>query len=50
MVMTKLKPYGIAIHGCIDGFSRKILWLVAGHTNNNPRHVARNFCRVHKNI
>ena len=38
-----LKPYGIAIHGCIDGFSRKILWLVAGHTNNNPRHVARNF-------
>lgn len=23
----KLKPYGIAIHGCIDAFSRRILWL-----------------------
>lgn len=39
----KLKPFGISIHGCIDGFSRKILWLKASHTNKNPRHVARNF-------
>ena len=23
----KLKPYGLPKHGCIDGFSRKILWL-----------------------
>lgn len=23
----KLKPYGIAVHGCIDGYSRKVLWL-----------------------
>ena len=23
----KLKPYGICINGCIDGFSRYILWL-----------------------
>ena len=23
----KLKPYGFAIHGAIDGFSRRILWL-----------------------
>ena len=23
----KLKPYGISIHGCIDGYSRKVLWL-----------------------
>ena len=23
----KLKPYGFPIHGCIDGFSRKLLWL-----------------------
>eukprot|EP00794_Sanderia_malayensis_P001193 gene1193-564_t len=22
----KLKPYGFPIHGCIDGFSRRILW------------------------
>ena len=25
----KLKPYGFPIHGCIDGFSRRILWLRA---------------------
>ena len=23
----KLKPYGFSIHGCIDGFSRKMHWL-----------------------
>ena len=23
----KLKPYGFLIHGCIDGYSRQILWL-----------------------
>ena len=23
----KLKPYGFPIHGCIDGFSPRILWL-----------------------
>ncbi len=23
----KLKPYGFPIHGCIDGFSRYIIWL-----------------------
>ena len=23
----KLKPYGFPIHGCIDGFSRRIMWL-----------------------
>ncbi|PJE77353.1 hypothetical protein CI610_03725 [invertebrate metagenome] len=37
----KLKPYSIAIHGSIDGFSRRIVWLKAGFTNNNPRYVAR---------
>ena len=23
----KLKPYGFPIHGAIDGFSRRVLWL-----------------------
>lgn len=32
----KLKPYGFCIHGCIDGFSRKLLWLKVGSSNNNP--------------
>ena len=32
----KLKPYGLPIHGCVDGFSRKILWLKISKTNNDP--------------
>ena len=33
----KLKPYGIAIHGGICGFSRKILWMKAAYSNNDPK-------------
>ena len=36
----KLKPFGFAIHGGIDGFSRKILWLKVGPTNNHPQVIA----------
>ncbi|XP_074656822.1 uncharacterized protein LOC141910031 isoform X2 [Tubulanus polymorphus] len=36
----KLKPFGFPIHGCIDGFSRRILWLRVGNTNNDPEVVA----------
>lgn len=36
----KLKPYGICINGCIDGFSRKIMWLEAASTNSDPRVIA----------
>lgn len=32
----KLKPYGFCVHGCTDGFSRKILWLEVASTNKNP--------------
>ena len=32
----KLSPYGICINGCIDGFSRYILWLEANKTNSDP--------------
>lgn len=39
----KLKPYGIAISGCIDGFSRYIVWLKASYTNYNPRVISGNF-------
>lgn len=33
----KLKPYGICINGCIDGFSRHIIWLRAGSTSSDPK-------------
>ena len=26
--------WGFPIHGCIDGFSRKVMWLVVSTTNN----------------
>lgn len=32
----KLKPYGLPIHGCIDGFSRRIVWLKVCKSNNDP--------------
>lgn len=39
----KLKPYGICIHGCIDGYSREIVWLRAYKTNNDPKVIAGYF-------
>ena len=42
----KLKPYGICIHGAIDGFSRYIIWLEAYTTNNNPAVVASYFVKA----
>ena len=36
----KLKPYGIAINGCIDGYSSCLIWLRAGTTNNDPKVIA----------
>ena len=34
----KLKPY-FPIHGCVDGYSRKVLWLCVVPSNNNPHNV-----------
>ena len=39
----KLKPFGFCIHGCIDGYSRRIMWLEVASTNNNPRVVGKYF-------
>ena len=36
----KLKTNGISINGCIDGFSRKIIWLEAYYTSSDPLVVA----------
>ena len=32
----KLKPYGLPIHGRVDGFSRRIMWLKVCKSNNDP--------------
>ena len=36
----KLKPWGFPIHGAIDGYSRKVLWLEVTRSNNSPNNVA----------
>ena len=39
----KIKPYGFCIHGCIDGYSRQVMWLEVGRTNNHPGVIANYF-------
>ena len=39
----KLKPYGFEIHGCIDGYSRRVLWLNILKSNKNPKEVCNLF-------
>jgi hypothetical protein len=35
----KLKPYGFAVHRCIDGWSHKVLWLLVTRSNNYPDNI-----------
>ena len=46
----KLKPYGFAIHGCIDGYSRKILWLKVLSTSNDPKVISDVFVKHISNV
>ena len=39
----KIKPWGFPVHGAIDGFSRKILWLKVVRSNNSPDNIASFF-------
>lgn len=39
----KLKPYGICINGCIDGFSRRLLWVNAYHNSSDPQLIGGYF-------
>ena len=32
----KIKPFGFPVHGCIDRFSRKMIWLKLRRSNNSP--------------
>ena len=36
-------PFGIAMNGCIDGFSRHIMWMEAYNTNSDPKVIADYF-------
>ncbi|CAC5369292.1 unnamed protein product [Mytilus coruscus] len=46
----KLKPYGFSIHGAIDGFSRRILWLKVMPSNKNPRVIGNLFVKFLQEI
>lgn len=46
----KLKPYGICVHGAIDGFSRRIMWLQASRSNNDPFQICHYFCQMVKQL
>ena len=46
----KLKRFGIAINGCIDGFSRNIIWLDANTTNSDPRVISSYFTEAVKRM
>ena len=37
----KLKRYGFSIHGGIDGFSRRVLWLEVSTSNKMPEVIAK---------
>ena len=39
----KLAPFGIFVHGAIDGFSRRILWLEVNSSNKNPSVIASHY-------
>ena len=39
----KLKRWGFCIHGAVDGFSRKLLWITVATTNNDPLVIANFF-------
>lgn len=46
----KLKPFVLAIHGCVDGFSRKVMWQKVVRTNNNPIIPAYFFLKTVKKL
>ncbi|KAI2647351.1 Tetrathionate reductase subunit B [Labeo rohita] len=46
----KLKPYGVCINGCIDGFSRKIIWLNAYTTSSDPKLIGGYYIEAVKHL
>ena len=46
----KLKVFGFCIHGCIDGYSRRIMWLEVGPTNSNPAIICQYFLDCVKQV
>ena len=50
MAKTNLKPYRFCVHGAIDGFSRRLIWLEVGPTNNNPEVITKFYLDAVKQV
>ena len=37
----KLKLFGFSLHGCIDGFSRRLIWLEVSSSNKKPEIIGK---------
>ena len=46
----KLKSFGFAIHGCIDGYNRKLIYFFVSTTNNDPLVVANFYLKAITNL
>lgn len=46
----KLKPYGLCISGCIDVFSRPLIWLTVARTNKSPSPICSHFLESVKDL
>ena len=46
----KLKPWGFPIQGCIDGYSRRIMWLRVARSNNLPEFPAMYYVETVKEL
>lgn len=46
----KLKPFGVSVHGAVDGFSRRVLWLRACDSNKKPQYVVQFYIDFVKEI
>ena len=46
----KIKPCGFSIHGCIDGYSGRIIWLDVSTSNKSPGPIANYYLKATKNL
>ena len=45
-----MKHFGFCIHGAIDGYSRRILWLEVSSSNNDPSIVAKYYVNYVRHV
>ena len=46
----KLKPFGFSVYGCINGFSRKLIWLEVTSSNKVPEIISQYYLKAVKRL